>query len=84
MAHCTAHLCMCHRSARLSREDGKMVDGGLLGDANGVGSGSVRQKDSGKWQRPRFTRKALMRCCLLRWIFTSTGPKEQEARNGSI
>ncbi|KAK3540260.1 hypothetical protein QTP70_029348, partial [Hemibagrus guttatus] len=58
-------------------EDGKIVDGGLLGDANGVGSGSVRQKDSGKWQRPRFTRKALMRCCLLRWIISSTGPKEQ-------
>ncbi|KAI5094692.1 Kv channel interacting protein 3a, calsenilin isoform X5 [Silurus meridionalis] len=63
---------------RREQEDGKMVDGGLLGDANGVGSGSVRQKDSGKWQRPRFTRKALMRCCLLRWIFTSTGPKEQD------
>ncbi|KAF5897837.1 calsenilin-like isoform X2, partial [Clarias magur] len=53
------------------------MDGGLLGDANGVGSGSARQKDSGKWQRPRFTRKALMRCCLLRWIIASTGPKEQ-------
>ncbi|MCJ8735389.1 hypothetical protein PDJAM_G00246380 [Pangasius djambal] len=60
------------------QEDGKMVDGGLLGDANGVGSGSARQKDSGKWQRPRFTRKALMRCCLLRWIISSAGPKEQE------
>ncbi|KAF4070457.1 hypothetical protein AMELA_G00285540 [Ameiurus melas] len=59
------------------QEDGKMVDGGLLGDANGVGSGSARQKDSGKWQRPRFTRKALMRCCLLRWIIASTSPKEQ-------
>ncbi|KAK3565502.1 hypothetical protein QTP86_011049 [Hemibagrus guttatus] len=30
-----------------AEEDGKIVDGGLLGDANGVGSGSVRQKDSG-------------------------------------
>ncbi|GAA6069684.1 Kv channel interacting protein 3a, calsenilin isoform X2, partial [Tachysurus ichikawai] len=61
-------------------EDGKIVDGGLLGDANGVGSGSGRQKDSGKWQRPRFTRKALMRCCLLRWIIASTSPKEQAWR----
>ncbi|XP_046728188.1 Kv channel interacting protein 3a, calsenilin isoform X3 [Silurus meridionalis] len=66
------------------QEDGKMVDGGLLGDANGVGSGSVRQKDSGKWQRPRFTRKALMRCCLLRWIFTSTGPKEQDSSDSDL
>lgn len=54
-----------------------MVDGSLLGDANGVEPGTGRQKESGKWQRPRFTRKALMRCCLVKWIITSTGPKEQ-------
>ncbi|XP_058246712.1 Kv channel interacting protein 3a, calsenilin isoform X2 [Hemibagrus wyckioides] len=65
-------------------EDGKIVDGGLLGDANGVGSGSARQKDSGKWQRPRFTRKALMRCCLLRWIIASTGPKEQDSSDSDL
>ncbi|XP_026990143.1 Kv channel interacting protein 3a, calsenilin isoform X1 [Tachysurus fulvidraco] len=63
------------------QEDGKIVDGGLLCDANGVGSGSGRQKDSGKWQRPRFTRKALMRCCLLRWIVASTSPKEQDGEH---
>ncbi|KAI4876076.1 hypothetical protein NFI96_006636 [Prochilodus magdalenae] len=59
-------------------EDGKVVDGSLLGDANGVDPVPGRQKASGKWQRPRFTRKALMRCCLVRWIIASTGPKEQE------
>lgn len=54
-----------------------MVDGNLLGDANGVEPGTGRQKESGKWQRPRFTRKALMRCCLVKWILASTSPKEQ-------
>ncbi|KAL6456369.1 hypothetical protein MHYP_G00349120 [Metynnis hypsauchen] len=58
-------------------EDGKVVDGSLLGDANGVDPVPGRQKASGKWQRPRFTRKALMRCCLVRWIIASAGPKEQ-------
>lgn len=64
-------------SVSLSQEDGKVVDGSLLGDANGVEPGTGRQKESGKWQRPRFTRKALMRCCLVKWIIASTGPKEQ-------
>ncbi|XDV48771.1 hypothetical protein PO909_018143 [Leuciscus waleckii] len=58
-------------------EDGKLGDGSLLGDANGLEPGTGRQKESGKWQRPRFTRKALMRCCLVKWIIASTGPKEQ-------
>ncbi|TRY74279.1 hypothetical protein DNTS_000470 [Danionella cerebrum] len=60
-----------------NEEDGKVVDGGLLGDANGVEAGGGRHKESGKWQRPRFTRKALMRCCLVKWIIASAGPKEQ-------
>ncbi|ROL49104.1 Calsenilin [Anabarilius grahami] len=61
-----------------SQEDGKVLDGSLLGDANGVEPGTGRQEESGKWQRPRFTRKALMRCCLVKWIISSTGPKEQD------
>ncbi|RXN23931.1 calsenilin-like isoform X2 [Labeo rohita] len=64
-----------------NEEDGKVVDGSLLGDANGVEPGTGRQKESGKWQRPRFTRKALMRCCLVKWIIASTGPKEQGTMN---
>ncbi|KAF6730043.1 Proliferating cell nuclear antigen, partial [Oryzias melastigma] len=51
--------------------DGKMVDGSLLGDANGVEPAPGRVKDSGKWQRPRFSRKALMKCCLVKWIIAS-------------
>ncbi|KAG5281426.1 hypothetical protein AALO_G00072050 [Alosa alosa] len=36
-----------------------------------------RKKNSGKWQRPRFTRKALMRCCLVKWILSTTTPQGQ-------
>uniref|UniRef100_A0A8C1W3F5 EF-hand domain-containing protein n=1 Tax=Cyprinus carpio TaxID=7962 RepID=A0A8C1W3F5_CYPCA len=56
-----------------------VVDGSLLGDANGLEPGTGRQKESGKWQRPRFTRKALMRCCLVKWIIASTGPKDSDS-----
>ncbi|KAK1787023.1 hypothetical protein P4O66_017399, partial [Electrophorus voltai] len=56
-------------------KDSKVADG--MGGANGVEVGPGRKKDCGKWQKPRFTRKALMRCCLVRWIIASTGPKEQ-------
>uniref|UniRef100_A0A3P9I0X4 Calsenilin n=1 Tax=Oryzias latipes TaxID=8090 RepID=A0A3P9I0X4_ORYLA len=55
----------------MMQADGKMVDGSLLGDANGVEPAPGRLKDSGKWQRPRFSRKALMKCCLVKWIVTS-------------
>ncbi|RVE68001.1 hypothetical protein OJAV_G00087270 [Oryzias javanicus] len=48
-----------------------MVDGSLLGDANGVEPAPGRVKDSGKWQRPRFSRKALLKCCLVKWIIAS-------------
>lgn len=58
------------------QEDGKVVDG-LLGDPNGVEPAPGRAKDSGKWQKPRFSRKALMRCCLVKWIIASTQPQEK-------
>ncbi|MED6281581.1 hypothetical protein CHARACLAT_023108 [Characodon lateralis] len=57
--------------------DGKMVDGSLLGDANGVDPAPGRVKDSGKWQKPRFSRKALMKCCLVKWIIASTQPQDK-------
>lgn len=53
-----------------------MVDG-LLGDANGVEPAPGRVKDSGKWQKPRFSRKALMKCCLVKWIIASTQPQDK-------
>ncbi|XP_038553188.1 inositol 1,4,5-trisphosphate receptor type 1-like [Micropterus salmoides] len=57
--------------------DGKVVDGSLLGDANGVEPAPGRVKDSGKWQKPRFSRKALMKCCLVKWIIASTQPQDK-------
>lgn len=64
-------------SLSLSLEaDGKVVDG-LLGDANGVEPAPGRAKDSGKWQKPRFSRKALMKCCLVKWIIASTQPQDK-------
>ncbi|XP_028852124.1 calsenilin-like isoform X1 [Denticeps clupeoides] len=53
------------------QEDGKAVDGSMVGDVNGVDRGPGRPKTGVKWQRPRFTRKALMKCCLVRWIISS-------------
>lgn len=60
--------------------DGKVVDG-LLGDANGVEPPLGRVKDSVKWQKPRFSRKALMKCCLVRWIIASTQPQDKGERH---
>ncbi|KAG8011805.1 Calsenilin, partial [Nibea albiflora] len=62
--------------------DGKVVDGSLLGDANGVEPAPGRVKDSGKWQKPRFSRKALMKCCLVKWIIASTQPQDKGERRG--
>ena len=56
-----------------------MADG-LLGDANGVEPAPGRVRDSGKWQKPRFSRKALMKCCLVKWIIASTQPQDKGER----
>ncbi|XP_031426735.1 Kv channel interacting protein 3a, calsenilin isoform X2 [Clupea harengus] len=66
------------------QEDGKVVDGSLLGDANGTEPGLGRQKASGKWQRPRFTRKALMRCCLVRCILSTTTPEGEDSSDSDL
>ncbi|KAM7391358.1 hypothetical protein PAMP_022054 [Pampus punctatissimus] len=63
------------------KADGKVVDGSLLGDANGVEPVPGRVKDSGKWQKPRFSRKALMKCCLVKWIIASTQPQDKGPRS---
>lgn len=62
--------------------DGKVVDG-LLGDANGVEPPPGRVKNSVKWQKPRFSRKALMKCCLVKWIIASTQPQDKGERRAS-
>uniref|UniRef100_A0A8C9TPM7 Potassium voltage-gated channel interacting protein 3 n=1 Tax=Scleropages formosus TaxID=113540 RepID=A0A8C9TPM7_SCLFO len=63
---------------------GKVVDGSLLGDANGMERGPGAQKRSGKWQRPRFTRKALMKCCLVKWILASAAPQGPDSSDSDL
>ncbi|KAK9968165.1 hypothetical protein ABG768_002502 [Culter alburnus] len=54
----------------------KGVDGGLLPDANGRDGDPSGQKESdGKWQKPRISRKSLMKCCLVKWIIASATPQ---------
>ncbi|XP_043106682.1 Kv channel interacting protein 3b, calsenilin isoform X2 [Puntigrus tetrazona] len=54
----------------------KGVDGGLLPDANGRDGDPSGQKESdGKWQKPRISRKSLMKCCLVKWIIASAAPQ---------
>ncbi|XP_058864419.1 calsenilin-like [Acipenser ruthenus] len=64
------------------QDNGKEVDGSLLGDANGVEPSPGGHKDGVKWQKPRLSRKALMKCCLVKWIIDSTasqGPDSSES-----
>lgn len=52
--------------------DEKAVDGGLLPDANGKDPNPGGQTEGSKWQKPRLSRKSLMKCCLVKWIIAST------------
>lgn len=54
----------------LPQEDEKAVDGGMVPDAKG--KDSPEQTEGSKWQRPRLSRKSLMKCCLVKWIIAST------------
>lgn len=49
-----------------------MSDGSLLGDP---GNTPLSKKQGVQWQRPRLTRQALMRCCLVKWILSSAAPQ---------
>ncbi|PWA26670.1 hypothetical protein CCH79_00000850, partial [Gambusia affinis] len=59
----------------------KTVDGDLLPDANGKDPSPGGQTEGSKWERPRLSRKSLMKCCLVKWIIASTtqqGPDGME------
>ncbi|XP_073867072.1 calsenilin isoform X6 [Macaca fascicularis] len=56
----------------LMTEVTKASDGSLLGD---LGHTPLSKKEGVKWQRPRLSRQALMRCCLVKWILSSTAPQ---------
>ncbi|XP_008826409.1 calsenilin-like isoform X1 [Nannospalax galili] len=59
-----------------AKEAMKASDGSLLGD---TGHTQLSKKEGIKWQRPRFTRQALMRCCLVKWILSSAAPQGSES-----
>ncbi|XP_004547109.2 calsenilin isoform X1 [Maylandia zebra] len=73
-----------HIRHQFNQADGKVVDGSLLGDANGVEPAPGRVKDSGKWQKPRFSRRALMKCCLVKWIIASTQPQDKDSSDSDL
>ncbi|CAB1447809.1 unnamed protein product [Pleuronectes platessa] len=57
----------------------KVFDGGVMPEANGKDPNPSGQTEGPKWQKPRLTRKSLMKCCLVKWIIASTtqqGPVE--------
>lgn len=56
----------------LLQEVMKVSDGSLLGDP---GNTPLSKKQGVQWQRPRLTRQALMRCCLVKWILSSAAPQ---------
>ncbi|XP_059396058.1 calsenilin isoform X1 [Carassius carassius] len=63
----------------------KGVDGGLLPDANGRDGDPSGQKESdGKWQKPRISRKSLMKCCLVKWIIASAAPQGSNSADSDL
>ncbi|XP_010874841.1 Kv channel interacting protein 3a, calsenilin isoform X3 [Esox lucius] len=67
------------------QEECKTMDGSLLGDANGVEPRPGRVKESEKWQKPRFTRKALMNCCLVKWVIAArTTPDKDDSSDSDL
>ncbi|KAF4016083.1 hypothetical protein G4228_008130 [Cervus hanglu yarkandensis] len=54
----------------------KVSDGSLLGEPRRT---PLSKKEGVKWQRPRLTRQALMRCCLVKWVLSSAAPQGSEA-----
>ncbi|XP_061449442.1 calsenilin isoform X4 [Rhineura floridana] len=69
----------------VSKDENKETDGSLLSDSGQTPPG---RKENVKWQKPRLTRKALMKCCLVKWILSSAAPQgselEQEETVGNL
>ncbi|XP_077325645.1 calsenilin isoform X1 [Lithobates pipiens] len=65
----------------MQQDDIKENDGSLLGDP---GQTSPEKKDGVKWQRPRLTRRTLMKCCLVKWILSSTSPQGPDSSDSEL
>ncbi|XP_015998399.2 calsenilin isoform X2 [Rousettus aegyptiacus] len=59
----------------------QMSDGSLLGDPRLT---PLSKKPGVKWQRPRLTRQALMRCCLVKWILSSAAPQGSDSSDSEL
>nr|XP_039332716.1 calsenilin isoform X2 [Saimiri boliviensis boliviensis] len=66
---------------QLRVEETKASDGSLLGDP---GHTPLSKKEGVKWQRPRLSRQALMRCCLIKWILSSTAPQGSDSSDSEL
>uniref|UniRef100_A0A8C3W1B8 Potassium voltage-gated channel interacting protein 3 n=1 Tax=Catagonus wagneri TaxID=51154 RepID=A0A8C3W1B8_9CETA len=64
-----------------AKEVMKVSDGSLLGDP---GRTPLSKKEGVKWQRPRLTRQALMRCCLVKWILSSAAPQGSDSSDSEL
>ncbi|XP_048685579.2 calsenilin isoform X4 [Caretta caretta] len=54
------------------RDETKETDGSLLGDSGHTPPG---KKGHVKWQKPQLTRKALLKCCLVKRILSRAAPE---------
>ncbi|KAG8574708.1 hypothetical protein GDO81_009283 [Engystomops pustulosus] len=63
------------------QDDVKENDGSLFGDG---GQTSPEKKDGVKWQKPRLTRRTLMKCCLVKWILSSTSPQGPDSSDSEL
>uniref|UniRef100_A0A8C9TTI4 Kv channel interacting protein 3b, calsenilin n=1 Tax=Scleropages formosus TaxID=113540 RepID=A0A8C9TTI4_SCLFO len=69
---------------RSSLADGKVADGALPADVNGVEPAPGPQKDGAKWHKPRLSRRALMKCCLVKWILASATPQGPDGGDSDL
>ncbi|XP_038615181.1 calsenilin isoform X2 [Tachyglossus aculeatus] len=63
------------------KEEMKETDGSLLGDPSQTPLG---KKENAKWQKPWLTRKALRKCCLVKWILSSAVPQGSDSSDGEL
>ncbi|XP_056427350.1 calsenilin isoform X2 [Hyla sarda] len=63
------------------QDDVKENDGSLFGDPDQT---SPEKKDGMKWQKPRLTRRTLMKCCLVKWILSSTSQQGPDSSDSEL
>ncbi|XP_069475211.1 calsenilin isoform X1 [Ambystoma mexicanum] len=67
--------------AAMQQNDIKETDGSLLGEA---AQDANEKKDGVKWQKPKLNRRTLMKCCLVKWILSSTSPQDPDSSESDL